>query len=86
MAKILTKGSLVELLGRISSSAWIGKDGEIKLGLNFNTSNIKLHGAGKRSEPSDANFNQREQSNTQFATNTQNTNVFADETEDDLPF
>lgn len=33
VAKILTKGSLVELSGRISSSAWIGKDGEIKSGL-----------------------------------------------------
>lgn len=48
VAKILTKGTLVELSGRISSSAWIGKDGEIKSGLNFYTSKIKLHGGGQR--------------------------------------
>lgn len=85
-AKILTKGSLVELSGRISSSAWIGKDGEIKSGLNFHTSNIKLHGSGKRSAAGDVNLNQREQSDNQIVQNTQNTNPFADETEDDLPF
>lgn len=86
VAKILTKGALVELSGRISSSAWIGKDGEIKSGLNSNTSKIKLHGGGKRSEAGDVNFNQREQSDNQIVQNTQNTNPFADETEDDLPF
>ena len=41
VAKILTKGTLVELSGRISSSAWIGKDGEIRSGLNFHTSKIR---------------------------------------------
>ena len=86
VAKILTKGSLVELSGRISSSAWIGKDGEIKSGLNFHTSKIKLHGGGKRSETGDAEINQSQPSNNQFAQNTQNTNPFADETDDDLPF
>ncbi|AZA88550.1 single-stranded DNA-binding protein [Chryseobacterium shandongense] len=50
VAKILTKGTLVELSGRVSSNAWIGKDGEIKSGLNFHTSNIKLHGGGKKSD------------------------------------
>ncbi|KQT23727.1 single-stranded DNA-binding protein [Chryseobacterium sp. Leaf405] len=47
VANILTKGTLVELTGRVSSNAWIGKDGEIKSGLNFHTSNIKLHGGGQ---------------------------------------
>ena len=50
IAEYLTKGTLVELSGRISSSAWIGKDGEIKSGLNFHTSNIKLHGGKQKSE------------------------------------
>lgn len=86
VAKILTKGALVELSGRISSSAWIGKDGEIKSGLNFHTSKIKLHGGGKRLETGNGNFNQREQSNTQSAPNSKNANPFADETDDDLPF
>ena len=86
VAKILTKGSLVELSGRISSSAWIGKDGEIKSGLNFHTSKIKRHGGGKRSETGDAEINQSQTSNNQFDQNTQNTNPFADETDDDLPF
>ena len=50
IAEYLIKGTLVELSGRISSSAWIGKDGEIKSGLNFHTSNIKLHGGKQKSE------------------------------------
>ena len=86
VAKILTKGSLVELSGRISSSEWIGKDGEVKSGLNFHTSKIKLHGSGKRSEVAEAEINQSQSSNSQFVRNTQNTNPFADETDDDLPF
>ncbi|MBS1550218.1 MAG: single-stranded DNA-binding protein [Bacteroidetes bacterium] len=77
IAEYLIKGTLVELSGRISSSAWIGKDGEIKSGLNFHTSNIKLHG-GK----------QKYDNNNYPATNQQsvNDNPFADETDDDLPF
>ena len=86
VAKILTKGSLVELSGRISSTAWIGKDGEIKSGLNFHTSKIKLHGGGKRSETGEAEINQSQPSSNQFAQNTQNTNPLAGETDDDLPF
>ncbi|WP_126652181.1 single-stranded DNA-binding protein [Chryseobacterium aureum] len=48
VAKILTVGALVELSGRVSSRAWIGKDGEIKSGLNFHTSKIKLHNGGQK--------------------------------------
>ena len=77
---------MVELSGRISSSEWIGKDGEVKSGLNFHTSKIKLHGSGKRSEVAEAEINQSQSSNSQFVRNTQNTNPFADETDDDLPF
>ena len=50
VAKILTKGSLVELTGTVSARAWTGSDGETRAGLNFNTSQIKLHGGGKKSE------------------------------------
>lgn len=72
VAKILTVGALVELSGRVSSRAWIGKDGEIKSGLNFYTSQIKLHSGGQKVEAENEPA--------------LNTNVFAGETDDDLPF
>lgn len=50
VAKLLTKGTLVELSGRVSTRAWIGNDGEARVGLNFHTSQIKLHGSSKRTE------------------------------------
>lgn len=75
VAKILTKGTLVELSGRISSNAWIGKDGEIHSGLNFHTSDIKLHGSSKNSE------NEPKQNAMQ-----ESSNPFAGDTDDDLPF
>ena len=54
VAKILTKGSLVDLTGRVSARAWTGSNGEARAGLNFNTSQIKLHGGGKKSERAQA--------------------------------
>lgn len=50
VATILTKGALVELTGRASARAWTGSNGEVHAGLNFNTSQIKLHGGGKKTE------------------------------------
>ena len=50
VAILLTKGTLVELTGRVSTRAWIGKDGEAHSGLNFHTSQIKLHGGCRRTE------------------------------------
>jgi len=47
VADFLTKGTLVELSGRAYTSAWIGKDGEPHAGLNFHTSQIKVHSGGK---------------------------------------
>lgn len=79
IAEYLTKGTLVELTGRTSSNAWIGKDGEIKSGLNFHTSNIKLHGGGKRE---DSQNQPTEKPNSK----PQNSKTLAEETEDDLPF
>lgn len=75
VAKILTKGTLVELSGRISSNAWIGKDGEIRSGLNFHTSDIKLHASSKNSESEPKQNAMQESSNS-----------FAGDTDDDLPF
>lgn len=83
VAKILTKGTLVELTGRISPSAWIGRDGEIKSGLNFHTSRIKLHGGGKQNDRNaEAPFEQIQHASAQ----TENTNPYSDDSEDDLPF
>ena len=54
VASLLTKGTLVELTGRVSTRAWVSKDGEARAGLNFHTSQIKLHGGGKKSETAQA--------------------------------
>lgn len=48
VAKALTKGTLVELTGRVSARAWQGSDGQPHAGLNFHTSQIKLYGGGQK--------------------------------------
>ena len=74
VARLLTKGTLVELIGRVSTRAWVNKEGEPRAGLNFHTSQIKLHGGSRRAE-------------TVQATEQANNNEFtAQGTEDDLPF
>ncbi|MDV3876880.1 single-stranded DNA-binding protein [Flavobacterium plurextorum] len=74
VARLLTKGTLVELTGRVSTRAWVNKEGEARAGLNFHTSQIKLHGGGRRTE-------------TVQATAQSESNGFtAEGTEDDLPF
>jgi single-strand DNA-binding protein len=74
VARLLTKGTLVELTGRVSTRAWVNKDGEARAGLNFHTSQIKLHGGSKKTE-------------TLQATAQSESNGFtAQGTEDDLPF
>ncbi len=74
VATLLTKGTLVELTGRVSTRAWLGKDGEAHSGLNFHTSQIKLHGGSKRTET------------VQATAQAENNKVTAQPTEDDLPF
>lgn len=74
VASLLTKGTLVELTGRVSTRAWTGKDGEPKAGLNFHTSNIKFHGGIKRTETAQA------------TAQSENNGFTAQGTEDDLPF
>ena len=44
IAQHLTKGTLVELYGRIGVNAWTNAEGKAKASLNFHVSNIKLHG------------------------------------------
>lgn len=74
VASMLTKGTLVELTGRVTARAWMGNDGEAHAGLNFHTSNIKVHGSGKKS------------GNLQTSSKQDKTNATKQETADDLPF
>jgi single-strand DNA-binding protein len=50
IAPYLTKGTVVELSGRVSARAWL-YNGEPKAGLNFNVAKIKLHGGGAAAQP-----------------------------------
>lgn len=74
VAKILTKGCLVELTGKVSVRAWTDMDGKARAGLNFHTSQIKLHSGSKKAET------------VQATKETENNKVVAQQTEDDLPF
>ena len=54
VAKILVKGLLVELIGRVSASGWTDRDGNPRATLNFHVSSIKpLSGGASRSEVDD---------------------------------
>lgn len=77
VARLLTKGTLVELTRRVSARAWIGKDGEAHSGLNFHTSQIKLHGGSRKADNSQPHATAKSD-NIEVA---QYQNV-----EDDLPF
>jgi len=74
VGKLLTKGTLVELSGRVSTRTWVGNDGEPRAGLNFHTSIIKLHGSSRRNET------------VQDTAQSDISKVTAQEAEDDLPF
>ena len=74
VVKMLTKGLLVELTGRVSTRAWIGKDGEPKAGLNFHTSDIKPLAGGRKAET------------VQATAQSQTNSIAGQSAEDDLPF
>lgn len=59
VAELLKTGTLVELIGRVYTRAWIGKDGQAHAGLNFHTSQIKLHSSHKRTEGESTPVNKR---------------------------
>lgn len=80
IAQYLTKGSIVELSGRLSTRAWINAEGEPKAGLNFHTSKITLHGG----TPKEATA-PKKQGNT-AAMQVKGTEVKPNGEEDDLPF
>lgn len=80
VADFLTKGTLVELSGRAYTSAWIGKDGEPHAGLNFHTSQIKVHSSGKGRDSKIS-----ESKTADKKTNSKSKSDDSDK-EDDLPF
>lgn len=51
VAQVLTKGTVVELTGRVSARAWVASDGSPRASLNFHTSKITLHGGGNKNQP-----------------------------------
>lgn len=68
IAQYLTKGSIVELTGRLSSRAYLDSEGNPKAGLNFHTAAITLHG-GTSSKPQDGGKQQTQpQKDTKAAT------------------
>ncbi|MDR6372338.1 single-strand DNA-binding protein [Chryseobacterium bernardetii] len=80
VAEFLTKGTLVELNGRIYTSAWLGKDGEPHAGLNFHTSQIKVHSSSKRTEIK-SDHSKKAENKAVF-----NSASKTSEEDDDLPF
>jgi len=81
VAKVLTKGTVVELTGRVSARAWMGSDGEAHAALNFHTSQIKLHGGGRKTA-TEAGGNSKGAAASADKRNTKGTAIG----EDDLPF
>ena len=57
IAMYLTKGTLVELQGRIGVNAYTGKEGDAKASLTFHVNTIKLHGKAKASDETPAMVN-----------------------------
>lgn len=56
IAAYLTKGTLVELSGRIGVNVWKNAEGDDNASLTFHTNNIKLHGGkGRKDQPDEVN-------------------------------
>ena len=49
IAARLTKGALVEIIGRVTPNAWIDLKGEARASINVHTDTIKIHSTGKSS-------------------------------------
>ncbi|MDE3183190.1 MAG: single-stranded DNA-binding protein [Bacteroidota bacterium] len=76
VAKVLTKGALVELTGRVSAQAWLNKEGKANAALHFHTSQIKLY-SGRNTEAASGNNGNGQTKTADKATQTTN---------EDLPF
>jgi len=51
IGQYLTKGTLVEMYGRIGVNAYKDMEGEPKASLTFHVNNIKLHGGNRQEIP-----------------------------------
>lgn len=83
IAQYLTKGTIVELSGRVSARAWVDGEGNAKAGLNFHTSKITLHGGGAATDKAQAKQPVQAKPAAMEVTATQ---VQPNGQEDDLPF
>jgi len=83
IAQYLTKGSIVELSGRVSVRAWVDSEGNAKAGLNFHTSKITLHGGGATADKNKAGQPAKAKPEAMEVTGAQ---VSPDGQHDDLPF
>ncbi|MDQ8051957.1 MAG: single-stranded DNA-binding protein [Pedobacter sp.] len=50
IAEFLTKGSLVQIYGRVGVNAYLSRDGEARASLTFHVSEIKLFGSGSAND------------------------------------
>lgn len=50
VAEVLRKGAIVEVNGRISASAYMGRDGQPKASLDFHVNSIKVHQFAKKEQ------------------------------------
>ncbi|MCT2561853.1 single-stranded DNA-binding protein [Chryseobacterium herbae] len=82
VATKLTKGTLVELSGRVYARAWQGSDGQAHAGLNFHTSQIKLHGSGSGKNSENPETSQA----SEYPTTPQDNEFTKMGADDDLPF
>ncbi|REC79448.1 single-stranded DNA-binding protein [Chryseobacterium elymi] len=78
IAPYLTKGTIVELSGRVSPRAWVDKEGNLKAGLNFQVSEIVFHGGDTKQGGESVKKETVKTGNS--------TPVFAGDNDDDLPF
>ncbi|ASE62101.1 single-stranded DNA-binding protein [Chryseobacterium indologenes] len=78
VAPYLTKGTVVELSGRITPSAWMDKEGKLRAGLNFHVSEIIFHGGDGKKDGQTAQEEPVKTGKSEPA--------FAGDGDDDLPF
>ena len=83
VAQYLTKGTIVELSGRVSARAWVDSEGNAKAGLNFHTSKITLHGGGAATDKAQADMHPKAEP---AAAEVSAKQVQPNGQEDDLPF
>lgn len=83
IAQYLTRGTIVELSGRVSARAWMDSEGNAKAGLNFHTSKITLHGGGATADKTQADKHPKAEPVAAEVTGRQ---VQPNGEEDDLPF